>query len=76
VSRKTWNPVILLGIVLGASLGGIIALILIRRSKQSTPLGLRDIPWRDLILLSGPIIALVRGLIQMSRRELPAPNTL
>lgn len=76
MSRKTWNPVILLGTVLGASLGGIIALILIRRSRQNTPLGLRDIPWRDLILLSGPIIALVRGLIQMSRRELSAPNTL
>ncbi len=76
MSRKTWNPAILLGIVLGASLGGIIALILIRRSKQSTPLGLRDIPWRDLILLSGPIIALVRRLIQMSRRELSAPDTL
>ena len=76
MSRKTWNPAILLGIVLGASLGGIIALILIRRSKQSAPLGLRDIPWRDLILLSGPIIALVRRLIQMSRRELSAPDTL
>lgn len=76
MSRKTWNPAILLGIVLGASLGGIIALILIRRSKQSTPLGLRDIPWRDLILLSGPIIALVRRLIQMSRTELSAPDTL
>lgn len=76
MSRKTWNPVILLGIVLGASLGGIIALILIRRSKESTPLGLRDIPWRDLILLSGPIIALVRRLMQMSRRELTPPNTL
>jgi MFS family permease len=76
VSRKTWNPVILLGIVLGASLGGIIALILVRRSKESTPLGPRDIPWRDLILLSGPIIALVRRLMQMSRRELTPPNTL
>ncbi|NIN70070.1 MAG: hypothetical protein GTO63_36390 [Anaerolineae bacterium] len=76
MSRKTWNPAVVLGIVLGASLGGIIALVLIRRSKQSTPLGPRDIPWRDLILLSGPIIALVRRLIQMSRREPTAPSTL
>lgn len=76
MTRRTWNPAILLGIVLGASLGGIIAVMLLRRSRRSDPLGLRDLPWRDLILLSGSIVALVRRLIQMSRRELSAPNTL
>ncbi len=76
MTRRTWNPAILLGIVLGASLGGIIALVLLRRSRRTYPLGLRDLPWRDLILLSGSVIALVRRLIQMSRRELSAPNTL
>jgi len=76
VTRRTWNPPILLGVVVGACLGGIIAVILLRRSRQSTPLGLRDMPWRDLILLSGPIIALVRRLIEMSRRAVPAPDTL
>lgn len=76
MTRRTWNPAILLAIVLGASLGGIIAVMLLRRSRRSDALGLRDLPWRDLILLSGSIIAFVRRLIQLSRRELSAPNTL
>ncbi len=76
MTRRTWNPAILLGIVLGASLGGIIAVMLLRRSRRSAPLGLRDLPWRDLVLLSGSIIALLRRLIQMSSRELSTPNTL
>ncbi len=76
MTRRTWNPAILLAIVLGASLGGIIAVMLLRRSRRGDQLGLRDLPWRDLIFLSGSIVALVRRLIQMSRRELSAPNTL
>jgi hypothetical protein len=75
MTRRTWNPAILLGIVLGASLGAIVAVMLLRRSRRGDQLGLRDLPWRDLILLSGSLMALVRRLIQMSRRELSAPNT-
>jgi len=71
VKTKGWNPAILMGIVLGASVGGIVALILLRRSRQRAHLGPRDIPWRDLIKVSAPILALVRRLIELTRRELP-----
>jgi hypothetical protein len=70
VKTRSWNPVILLGIVLGASLGAIAALLLLRRSRRGAELGLRDIPWREMMTLMGPIVALSRRLIEMSRREL------
>ncbi len=69
MKTRDWNPAILLGIVLGASLGGIIAVILIRRSEDRPSVGLREMPWRDVVTLSGPTITLTRRLLQMSRRE-------
>lgn len=69
MKMRDWNPTILLGIMLGASLGAIIALIVIRRSEDRSSVGIREIPWRDVMLLSGPTIALTRRLLQMSRRE-------
>ncbi len=70
MKTRSWNPAILLGIVLGASLGAVAALVLLRRSRRGSELGLRDIPWRELMTLMGPIVALSRRLIEMSRREL------
>lgn len=70
MKTRSWNPVILLGIVLGASLGAVAALVLLRRSRRGAQLGLRDIPWRDIVTLVGPILALSRRLVEMSRREL------
>jgi len=70
VNTRSWSPAILLGIVLGASLGAVAALVLLRRSRRGTELGLRDIPWREVMTLMGPIVALSRRLIEMSRREL------
>jgi hypothetical protein len=70
VKTRNWNPAILLGIGLGASLGAVAALVLLRRSRRGPELGLRDIPWRELMTLMGPIVALSRRLIEMSRREL------
>ncbi len=75
MKTKSWNPAIFMGIVLGASLGGIVALIVIRRrSKEGPGLGFREIPWRDLIRLMGPIFALGRQLLKMSRREVSKPD--
>ncbi len=70
MNTRSWSPAILLGIVLGASLGAVAALVLLRRSRRGTELGLRDIPWREVMTLMGPIVALSRRLIEMSRREL------
>jgi hypothetical protein len=70
VKTRSWNPAIVLGIVLGASLGAVAALVLLRRSRRGAELGLRDIPWREIMTLMGPIVALSRRLIEMSRREL------
>jgi gas vesicle protein len=70
VKTRSWNPVIILGIVLGASLGAVAALVLLRRSRRGAELRLRDIPWREMMTLLGPIVALSRRLMEMSRREL------
>ena len=70
MKTRTWNPAVLLGIALGASRGAVAALILLRRLSRGTGPGLRDIRWRDVITLVGPIVALTRRLIEMSRREL------
>ena len=71
MKTKGWNPAVLMGIMLGASVGGIAAVILLRRSRQKARVGLRDIPWTDLVKLSAPILALARRLIELTRRELP-----
>jgi hypothetical protein len=77
VKTKSWNLAILMGIVLGASLGGIVALIVFRRrSKEGPGLAFKEIPWSDLIRLMGPIFALGRQLLQMGRREISKPDTL
>jgi hypothetical protein len=70
MERRRWNPVIMVGIVLGASLGAAAAVALLRRRRRGGDLSVRDIPWRDVITLIGPIIALTRRLVEMSRREL------
>lgn len=69
MKRRSLNPAVVMGIVLGASLGGIIAVMLMRRSKRARGVGLREIPWKDIVVLSGPVIALSRRLLEMSRRE-------
>jgi hypothetical protein len=76
VKTRRWNPIIVLGIVLGASLDAIAALVLLRRSRRAAELGLRDIPWREMMTLMGPIVALSRRLMEMSRRELAERDML
>lgn len=71
MKTKSWNLAILIAILLGASLGGIVALVLVRRrSKEGAGLSFRELPWRDLMKLIGPMSALVRQLLEMSRREI------
>jgi len=70
VERRGWNPAILVGITLGASLGAIAAVLLLRRWRRGTDVHLTDIRWCDVMALVGPVVALTRRLIQMSRREL------
>ncbi len=70
MKTKGWNPAVLAGILLGASLGGIVALIVVRqRSKDGPGFAFKEVPWRDLMKLIGPAFALGRQLVQMSRRE-------
>jgi hypothetical protein len=76
MERRGWNPAILVGIVLGASLGAIAAVALLRQWKRGSGLSARGIPWRDIITLIGPIIALTRRLVEMSRRELVERDVL
>jgi hypothetical protein len=76
VERRGWNPAIMVGIVVGASLGAIAAIALLRRWRRGSGLSTRDIPWRDLITLIGPIITLTRRLVEMSRRELAERDAL
>jgi len=70
VERRSWSPGILVGIVLGASLGALAVVALLRRWRRGTELRLTDIPWRDVISLVGPIVVLVRRLVELSRKEL------
>ena len=69
MERKGWSPLIILGIVLGAALGGILALLLIRR-RRGGDMSLGGVPWRDLIALVSPLVVLARRLIEISRREM------
>jgi len=70
VERRSWNPAILVGVTLGAFLGLIAAVLLLRRRRRGTDTYLTDIRWSDVIALVGPVVALTRRLIEMSRREL------
>ncbi len=70
MKTKSWNAVALVGVVLGASLGAVVALLLVRRWRRSNELGPAEIPWRELITLVGPVIALARRLVEIGRREL------
>lgn len=70
MKRRGWNPTIVVGMVLGACLGGIVALILVRRYRQRAGFGLREVPWRELMQVSGPFLALGRWLLEISRREI------
>jgi hypothetical protein len=76
MERKGWNPAIMLGIVVGASLGALAAISLLRRWRRGDGLSIRDIPWRDVITLVGPLITLTRRLVEMSRRELVERDVL
>lgn len=70
------NLTILTGVLLGALLGTAVALILVRRSKEGARLSLSEVSWRDLLRLIGPIFALGRQLLEMSRREISKPDML
>lgn len=70
MKTKSLNPVALIGVALGATIGAVLAVVLVRRWRRGGELGFWEIPWRDLVALIGPIIALARRLIQMTRREL------
>jgi hypothetical protein len=76
MERRGRNPAILVGIVLGASLGAIGAIALLRRCRRESGLSARDIPWRDVVTLIGPIVALTRRLVDISRRELAERDVL
>jgi hypothetical protein len=66
----------MVGIVLGASLGALAAVALLRRWRRGSELRLTDIPWRDVITLVGPVVMLVRRLVELSRRELVERDVL
>jgi MYXO-CTERM domain-containing protein len=70
VERRSWSPVIIVGVMLGAGLGALLALILIRRRRRDEGTGLAELPWRDLLTLIGPIVMLARRLIEISRRQM------
>ena len=76
MERRSWSPGILVGIILGASLGAMVAIALLRRWRRGTELRLTDVPWRDVITLVGPIIVLVRRLVELRRKELVERDVL
>lgn len=57
-------------VVLGATMGAVLALVLVSRWRRGRQSGFGEIPWRELITLIGPIVALTRRLIEMTRKEL------
>jgi hypothetical protein len=70
MERRSWRPGIVVGVVLGASLGALVAIALLRRWRRGTELRLTDIPWREVMTLVGPVVVLARRLVELSRREL------
>jgi hypothetical protein len=77
MKTKGWNLPILLGILLGASLGGIVAFVIVhRRSEEGAGLGVGEVRWRDLIGLIGPVFALGRQLLEIGRREVSKHDML
>jgi hypothetical protein len=62
--------VTLAGAALGASLGALVGIVLFRRWRRRADLGVTGIPWGDVMTLVGPIVVLIRRLMQMSRTEL------
>lgn len=66
---RSWSMPVLIGIALGASLGGIIAFVVARRSREDRALALPQVSWTDAVRLIGPTIALVRQLVAMAKRE-------
>ena len=69
MERRGWNPAILAGVTLGAFLGLIAAVLLLRSRRRETDVYLTDIR-SDVIAVIGPVVAVTRWLIEMSRREL------
>ncbi len=69
MGRRSWSPGIVVGIVLGGSLGALAAIALLRRWRRGSELRVTDIPWRDVITLVGPVVVLTRRLVELSRRE-------
>ncbi|HUW97201.1 MAG TPA: hypothetical protein VMW58_15580 [Anaerolineae bacterium] len=76
MERRSWSPGMLVGIVLGASLGALAVVALLRRWRRRTELRRTDIPWQDVISLVGPIVVLVRRLVELSRKELVERDVL
>ena len=77
MKTKSWNLPILLGILLGASLGAIVAFIIVRRrSQEEAGPGFGEVRWTDLMRLIGPILALGRQLLEISRREVSKRDIL
>lgn len=70
MERRSWSPLIVGGMVLGAALGAIVALVMIRRRRSEGSMGLGAIPWRDLLTLLGPVVMLARRLTEISRRQM------
>jgi hypothetical protein len=70
MTKNKLNPVALIAVVLGGATGAVLSLILVRRWRRGREAGFGDIPWRELVTLVGPIIALTRRLVEMTRREL------
>lgn len=65
----------LMGVLLGASVGGIIALVFFRRFKGERRISLMEVPWRELIRLIGPIVFLGRQLLELSKGTESEPDT-
>lgn len=72
---KSSSLAVLMGMLLGASVGGTIAVVILRRSKGERRVGLTEVPWKELIRLIGPIVYLGRQLLRLSSRVESEPDT-
>ena len=70
MESRSLSPATAAGAALGASLGALIAIVLFRRWRRRANLGATGIPWRDVMTLLGPIVVLIRRLMEMNRSEL------